>query len=83
LLKHTLQHCVTAARLTGGRALVVDAVDADAADFWRRRGFLPSRDESLVLFRSMADIESETTSQRALLDLDPEHAFTPVRGSWS
>lgn len=56
LLKHALQRCVTAARLIGGRALVVNAVDPDAADFWRRRGFLPSKDDPLVLFRSMADI---------------------------
>ena len=56
LLKHALERCVAAARLIGGRALVVNAVDADAADFWRRRGFLPSRDDRLVLFRSMSDI---------------------------
>lgn len=56
LLKHALQRCVTAARLIGGRALVVNAVDPDAADFWRRRGFLPSKDDPLVLLRSMADI---------------------------
>jgi predicted N-acetyltransferase YhbS len=56
LLKHAMRRCVTAARLIGGRALVVNAVDPDAADFWRRRGFLPSRDDPLVLFRSMADI---------------------------
>ena len=35
---------------------MVNAVDAEAADFWRRRGFVPSRDEPLVLFRSIADI---------------------------
>lgn len=56
LLQHALQRCVAAARLIGGRALVVNAVDPDAADFWRRRGFLPSKDDPLVLFRSMADI---------------------------
>jgi GNAT superfamily N-acetyltransferase len=56
LLKHALQRCVAAARLIGGRALVVNAVDPEAADFWRRRGFLPSKDDPLVLFRSMADI---------------------------
>jgi GNAT superfamily N-acetyltransferase len=55
-LRHALQRCVTAARLIGGRALVVNAVDSDAADFWRRRGFLPSKDDPFVLFRSMADI---------------------------
>jgi len=56
LLKHALTRCVAAAELIGGRALVVKAVDAEAADFWRRRGFLPSKDDPMILFRSMADI---------------------------
>ena len=33
------QRCVAA--LIGGRALIVNAVDVDAAAFWRRRGFIP------------------------------------------
>jgi GNAT superfamily N-acetyltransferase len=56
LLKHALQRCVSAARLIGGRALVVNAVDDEAAEFWKRRGFIPSKDDPLVLFRSIADI---------------------------
>jgi GNAT superfamily N-acetyltransferase len=56
LVKHALQRCVQAAGLIGGRALMVNAVDEEAAMFWRRRGFLPSRDDELILFRSMADI---------------------------
>lgn len=56
LLKHALQRCVTAAGLIGGRALLVNAVDDQAAQFWQRRGFLPSKDDPLVLFRSLADI---------------------------
>jgi GNAT superfamily N-acetyltransferase len=56
LLKHALQRCVTAARLIGGRALIVNAVDIDAAGFWRRRGFMPTKDDPLVLFRTIADI---------------------------
>ena len=56
LLKHALQRCVAAANLVGGRALVVNAVDGEAAAFWRRRGFLPSRDDPLTLFRSIGDI---------------------------
>lgn len=56
LLKHALIRSVAAAELVGGRALVVKAIDDDAAGFWRRRGFVPSRDDTLVLFRSMADI---------------------------
>ncbi|MGC2774057.1 MAG: GNAT family N-acetyltransferase [Bradyrhizobium sp.] len=54
LLKHALQRCVTAASLIGGRALIVNAVDAEAAAFWRRRGFLASKDDPLILFRSIA-----------------------------
>jgi GNAT superfamily N-acetyltransferase len=56
LLKHALIRCVAAAELVGGRALVVRAIDEEAAGFWRRRGFLASRDDALVLFRSMGDI---------------------------
>jgi GNAT superfamily N-acetyltransferase len=56
LLKHALQRCVTAANLIGGRALIVNAVDLEAAAFWARRGFLPSKDDPLILFRSIADI---------------------------
>lgn len=56
LLKHALERCVTAAALIGGRALMVHAVDTGAAAFWQRRGFVPSRDDPLVLFRSTADI---------------------------
>lgn len=56
LVKHALQRCVTAARLIGGRALVVNAVDTEAAAFWTRRGFLASMDDPLILFRSIVDI---------------------------
>ncbi|MCC8940058.1 GNAT family N-acetyltransferase [Bradyrhizobium sp. Arg68] len=56
LLKHALQRCVTAASLIGGRALIVNAVDSEAAAFWQRRGFIPSKDDPLILFRSIADI---------------------------
>lgn len=56
LVRHALTRCVAAAELIGGRALIVNAIDADAAAFWRRRGFLPSRDDAMVLFRSIPDI---------------------------
>jgi GNAT superfamily N-acetyltransferase len=56
LLKHALQRCVQAAALVGGRALMVNAVDAEAAAFWTRRGFIPSRDDPFVLFRPIAAI---------------------------
>ena len=56
LLKHALQHCVTAANLIGGRALIVNAVDIEAQAYWQRRGFIASKDDPLILFRSIADI---------------------------
>jgi GNAT superfamily N-acetyltransferase len=56
LVKHALQRCVQAASLIGGRALLVNAVDGEAAEFWKRRGFEVSRDEPLVLLRSISDI---------------------------
>src|SRR6266849_5032831 len=65
LLKHALQRCVTAAGLIGGRALIVNAVDSEAADFWKRRGFIPSKDDALVLFRSIADIAASIRAASA------------------
>jgi len=65
LVKHALERCVEAAGLIGGRALVVNAVDKEAAAFWRRRGFVPSRDDPLVLFRSIADIAASISSARS------------------
>ena len=56
LVKHALQRCVTAASLVGGRALIVNAVDDEAAIFWKQRGFIVSMDDPLVLFRSISDI---------------------------
>lgn len=56
LIKHALQRCVAAASLIGGRALIVRAVDDEAAAFWARRGFIASKDDPLTLFRSIADI---------------------------
>jgi len=56
LLAHALRRSVRAAELIGGRALVVKAIDDEAAAFWRRRGFRPSRDDEKALFRSIADI---------------------------
>jgi GNAT superfamily N-acetyltransferase len=61
LVKHALQRCVQAAALIGGRALVVNAVDREAAAFWQRRGFTPSRDDQFVLFRSISDIAASLT----------------------
>jgi GNAT superfamily N-acetyltransferase len=62
LLKHALLRCCAAAGLIGGRALIVNAIDAEAAAFWRRRGFLPSKDDPLLLFRAMKDVAASVGS---------------------
>lgn len=64
LIKHALERCVTAAALVGGRALLVNAVDAEAAAFWQRRGFIPSKDDQFMLFRSIADIAASLAQAR-------------------
>lgn len=56
MLKHALQRCVEGATLVGGRALIVNGVDQEAAEFWQRRGFLPSKDDPMVMARSILDI---------------------------
>jgi GNAT superfamily N-acetyltransferase len=56
LLRHALSRSVDAARLIGGRALLVSAIDAEAQIFWKRRGFLETHDDPMLLFRSMADV---------------------------
>lgn len=70
LVKHALQRSVAAARLVGGRALVVHAVDGAAAAFWLRRGFVPSRDDPHVLFRSMSDIAASLAASVGAPDLE-------------
>jgi GNAT superfamily N-acetyltransferase len=56
LAKHALARCVQGAQLIGGRALIVKAIDAEAAEFWKQYRFLPTKDDALLLFRSIADI---------------------------
>jgi GNAT superfamily N-acetyltransferase len=65
LLKHALERCIEAAKLVGGRALIVNAVDDEAAAFWRRRGFLPSKDDPMILFRSIADIAASLAAAQS------------------
>ena len=64
LLRHALERCVNAAALVGGRALIVKAIDAEAMAFWQRRGFIPSKDDHLVLFRSIAAIAASLAEAR-------------------
>lgn len=68
LLRHALIRCVQGARLIGGRALMVNAIDPQAAEFWRRRGFLASRGDPLMLFRSIADIAASRSAVQISID---------------
>ncbi|MFO1211075.1 MAG: GNAT family N-acetyltransferase [Amaricoccus sp.] len=64
LVKHALERCVQAAALVGGRALMVNAIDDEAAAFWRRRGFRPSGDDPLLLFQPIAAITASLAAAR-------------------
>lgn len=56
LLRHALTRCVQGAGLIGGRAVIVHALDEQAAQFWQKYGFIPAQDHPLTLFRSIPDI---------------------------
>jgi predicted N-acetyltransferase YhbS len=55
LLIDALRRCVRGAREFGARAVVVDAVDSDAAAFYRHFGFLEL--EGQRLWRRISDVE--------------------------
>ena len=63
MLKNALPRCVQDATLIRGRALIVNAVDDEAAEFWRRRGFLTSKGDPMVLARSILDIAASLVLQ--------------------
>lgn len=56
LLKHALQRCIAGAELIGGRALLVNAIDEEAIEFWLHHGFIQTKDNRFLLVRSIADI---------------------------
>ena len=66
LLRHALIRSVAGAQLIGGRALVVNSLDEEAAAFWRTHGFIPSKDQPLTLFRSIPDIAASLAASAAL-----------------
>jgi GNAT superfamily N-acetyltransferase len=65
LVRHAFARCVAGAELVGGRALMVNAVDDDAARYWRRWGFLPLKEDPLVLFRSISEIAASLAGPAA------------------
>ena len=65
LLKHALERCIEAATLVGGRALIVNAVDDEAVKFWQRKGFMPSKDDPMILFCSISDIAASLATAQS------------------
>jgi GNAT superfamily N-acetyltransferase len=64
MVGHALERVVSSASLTGGRALLVNAIDDEAATFWRSWGFIPSPSDPYQLFRSLADIRASLEAAR-------------------
>jgi GNAT superfamily N-acetyltransferase len=58
LLGDALRRAVTGADAIGGRAIIVRAIDRDAEHYWLSNGFLASKDDPSILFRSVADIRT-------------------------
>jgi GNAT superfamily N-acetyltransferase len=56
LVLHAFDRSVRAARSIGGRALVVNAVDLEAADFWQRKGFKPTQNDPMILAQTIEEI---------------------------
>lgn len=61
LLLDALSRAAEAAEIVGGRLIVVDAIDADAARFYEHHGFhaVPSRPARL--FRKASDVAAAVT----------------------
>jgi predicted N-acetyltransferase YhbS len=57
LLLHALQRSVKAASLIGGRAVLVTAIDEDAAAYWSSRGFHATQDDPLMFFMGMEEVQ--------------------------
>jgi predicted GNAT family N-acyltransferase len=51
LLVEALTLAVEVSRKGGGRLIVVDAIDADAADFYEHHGFIPSPDRYRLMMK--------------------------------
>ena len=56
LLAEALHRAVAASDVAAARLVIVDAIDEDAAHFYRRWGFIDVPENPLRLFRKIADI---------------------------
>lgn len=62
LLAEALRKAVAAGEAAAARLVVVDAIDEQAASFYRRHGFVPAPDHPLRLYRRMSDIRASLQS---------------------
>lgn len=58
LLADALRRCVAASDIVGARAVIVHAIDAAAADFYRRHGFIGSPLGELILLMPIETVRS-------------------------
>lgn len=58
LLAEALRKAVAASDAAAARLVVVDAIDVDAANFYRRWGFIEAPDNPNRLYRKVADIRA-------------------------
>lgn len=65
LLADALRMAVLAGEAVAARLVVVDAIDAPAARFYRRHGFTDTLDHPLSLYRRMKDVRASLTQEDA------------------
>ena len=58
LLADALRRAARSAEISGGRALIVNAIDQDAARFWQAQGFIASPSDSMQLYRGLDEIRA-------------------------
>ena len=58
LVADALRRVARSAELSGGRALIVNAIDEGAAKFWLAQGFLASPGDPMQLYRSLVDVRA-------------------------
>lgn len=59
LLRDALRRCVAAGEEIGIRAVLVDAIDDNAAAFYRRHGFEPTTTDALTLMVPLSAVRTE------------------------
>lgn len=58
MLGDALKRAIAGADAIGGRAILVRAIDRDAERYWQSNGFIASKDDPSLLFRSVADVRT-------------------------